>query len=417
MARTAKAGSAPRTTPSKLDPHDKDIRERIANGESCVSIAESYDVHESAVRRWVRKNGIVKPAPSAIPKKLVLPQDDPESELEILRAQLKEARAVIGRQRRVSTVEARVAQEIRQAVAEVADVKFDIPTAKDTKKLVNPHAHVAVVSDLHAFEVVDPVAVNGLNEYNWDIAQERMWRMRDSILSFKKNRPFDFDELQIWILGDMLSGNIHEELRATNEKPIAVQAVTAGLFLAKWCETFMEVYPKVKIMGISGNHPRTGKDHSAKQVYDNFDWVAYKYIEVYLQKYIEAGFVEIDFPESGSIIADIVGRNYLLTHGDGTRTNMPGVPWGGVMRKFNSLRNEYARPDHGREPIFLHGMALGHFHESNIVKGGMILMNGSIKGADEWALKQFGSSEPPTQILATFNRAKSRITDTSFLTP
>lgn len=401
---------------SRLDAHADQIKAWVEEGKTGAWIADELGAGHTTLRSWLRKHGLK--TKSAADMSLTHPRErvDPESEAAILRVQLREARAAASRAAASSTANARIAQEIRAAMPEAAAVQYEAPPVKDSK-IAHPHAHVGLVSDLHAFEVVDPVAVNGLNEYNWEIAQERMWRMRESILSFKSNRPYDIDELQLWILGDMISGSIHEELRATNEKPVAVQGVITGKFLAQWIETFAEHYPKITVYGVSGNHPRTDKKPSAKQVYDNFDWVAYQFIEVYLKNYIDAGTVQCHFPESGTVIADIVGLKYLLAHGDGTRTTMPGVPWGGIMRKFNSLRNEYARADHGGEPVFLNGMAVGHYHECNVVKGGVILMNGSIKGADEWALKQFGSSEPPKQILATFDRLKSRMTDTSYLTP
>lgn len=409
-------GSRKDRSASRLDQYEDQIRGWVEEGKTAAWIADQLEAGHTTLRSWLRKRDLkTKTAVQQANGGRVI-YTDPESEAEILRQQLEEARRTIRNIRASTTANARIAQEIRAAMPEAAEVRFQAPPVRETK-LWHPHAHVGLVSDLHAFEVVDPVAVNGLNEYNWEIAQERMWRMRESILSFKENRPYEIDELQLWILGDMISGSIHEELRATNEKPVAVQGVLTGKFLAQWIETFAEYYPKITLYGISGNHPRTDKKPSAKQVYDNFDWVAYQFIEVYLAKYIEAGIVTCNFPEAGSVVADIVGLKYLLAHGDGTRTTMPGVPWGGIMRKFNSLRNEYARPDHDGDPVFLNGMAVGHYHEANIVKGGAILMNGSIKGADEWAMKQFGSSEPPKQILATFDRTKSRMTDTSYLTP
>ena len=66
---------------------------------------------------------------------------------------------------------------------------------------------------------------------------------------------------------------------------------------------------------------------------------------------------------------------------------MVGVPWGGVMRRTNSIQASHARHiDH---------FICGHYHQANVVDGGRILMNGSVKGVDEWVLKKFGGGQAP----------------------
>lgn len=88
---------------------------------------------------------------------------------------------------------------------------------------------------------------------------------------------------------------------------------------------------------------------------------------------------------------------------------MPGIPWGGVSRRVNALRAQYVA---GGKPVdFFHN---GHFHMANAVEQGRIIVNGSVKGVDEYSLKAFGGGSPPVQVLSTFH-PKRALTDVSFL--
>jgi DNA repair exonuclease SbcCD nuclease subunit len=246
-----------------------------------------------------------------------------------------------------------------------------------------------------------------MNDYGWDIlVEQRMPAIHKALLSYQANRPWPIEELQIWMLGDMCSGSNHEEIIETNELTAAEQAYQVGILLGKFVEELIPHYPSIKVYGVVGNHPRVTKAPQAKNTYNNFDWVAYKYCETYLSKYD----VPCYFDEPSLTVAEIAGLNYLLFHGDGIRSSMPGVPWGGVTRRVNALKGQYA--DFG---VHLDGYALGHFHDPNAVRD--ILMNGAVKGVDEWVLKQFGTAAPPTQLLATFNIDKGRRTDVSYINP
>jgi predicted phosphodiesterase len=206
----------------------------------------------------------------------------------------------------------------------------------------------------------------------------------------------------------MNGGINHQELAETNEFSIAEQCVLTGDLLGQWTEPLVEAYPRVTVVGVAGNHPRVSKQPANKRVFDNFDWLSYKRAEAYLSRYAT---VEFHLPRSGYHVHEVAGRNMLFFHGDGIRSSMPGVPWGGIMRRVNEMKKQYAS-----QGVLLDYFALGHFHQANIVQSS-IFCNGSVKGLDEYTLKQFGGGEPPTQLLLTFCRDKRRLTDVSFINP
>lgn len=88
---------------------------------------------------------------------------------------------------------------------------------------------------------------------------------------------------------------------------------------------------------------------------------------------------------------------------------MPGVPWGGVMRRAAALSTQY-----GSKGMPLDHLMVGHFHQANIVDQGRVVMNGSVKGIDEYSLKAFGGGGEPQQLLLTFH-PKNGLTDISYI--
>ena len=101
---------------------------------------------------------------------------------------------------------------------------------------LRPHEFVLCWSDLHAAEKVFTDQVHGLNEYGWEIMLERHDALRRSVLSFKENRPYPIARLRILGLGDMVSGDIHDELRETNEMILMETALQLGYDMAEWIE-------------------------------------------------------------------------------------------------------------------------------------------------------------------------------------
>lgn len=385
---------------SQLDPHLLEIMVSLKAGESQRALAKRYGVARSTLQHWLSQNDL---AAAPVPDNGSRIKD-----VDVLEAELKELRAAAKKEYTLDLQAERVLRDVRSAV-QAAPIKWDPPL--DILVETNNHVMVLLLSDTHAGEVVVPEAVNGLNEYNWAILEERMRGIMRSLLSFVAHRPYPIAELHIYCLGDMNSGSNHLELAETNEYPAADQAYRFGLLLGQWIEELLPNFGRVVVKGVSGNHPRTHVKPMSKQVFDNFDWLSYKIAETYLHNYIEAGHVECEFPRSGFIVAEVAGTKGLLFHGDGIRSTMPGVPWGGVMRRVNEFKKQYAEAG-----VYLNWFALGHFHQANCVQSS-VFMNGSVKGLDEYSLKNFGAGEKPTQLLLTFQSDKARLTDVSYINP
>ena len=88
----------------------------------------------------------------------------------------------------------------------------------------------------------------------------------------------------------------------------------------------------------------------------------------------------------------------MLTLSGKRETLIPAYP------QFASPENiAFEKIDDALSQLSLGPVALGHFHEANVVGQKRIWVNGSIKGPDEYSIKRFGGGRPPCQLLHTFH--------------
>jgi len=268
------------------------------------------------------------------------------------------------------------------------------------------HRFVLQYSDTHAAEVVNPEEINGINAYNWDIMLRRHDKLQQSVLSFRENRPYPVDMLHILGCGDAVTGDIHDELRVTNELTLSETCIQLGLDMAEWVEGFIPYFKSIRIDAVVGNHGRRAKKPQMKQAFDNFDWITYQVMKQRLARYES---VTVNAPKATMVPVMVFDRRILLCQGDGVQSSMVGVPWGGIIRRSKELDRQYVAIG-----LPIDHYAIGHWHEANVIGQGRILVNGSVKGPDEYGLMRHGGGAPAMQLLHTFHPRRG-ITDTSYL--
>ncbi len=75
-----------------------------------------------------------------------------------------------------------------------------------------------LTSDVHMGERIDPAEINGLNAFDPDICRERMRRYFEAACVVGSRWASDTvcEGFLLALAGDLISGDIHEELRITN---------------------------------------------------------------------------------------------------------------------------------------------------------------------------------------------------------
>jgi hypothetical protein len=354
-------------------------------------------------QQWYRKHGLPPRNDGRPPVKPVEPGTQVTRE-ELLEREVTDLRARLKRARRRDVDVAELGAILTGLVSEL-EPQYS-PTDPQATGVGTTHKFMLDWSDLHAAEVVDREEMNGINGYDWDVMLARHDRMLEAIASFKDKRPYPVDELVINGLGDMLSGNNHPELKETNQKVIMEAALQLGLDMTQWVAALGEIFPKVRVAGVVGNHPRMTIKPAMKRRYDNVDWIMYHIMKLQLARYEN---ISVEVPKAAQHPIMIFNERHLLFHGDGIRSTMPGVPWGGVMRRVAELSNQYARMG-----MPINRFHVGHFHNPNIVEGGRIFMNGSVKGPDEYSLLNFGGGHDASQLLQVYHPIRG-LTETCIL--
>lgn len=385
---------------------EKTLRDEIAKHGGVTAAARAHGDKPNTVQQWASRYGIKTPAAPSREKPLTHTPEPgaPVSSEERLAEEVRELRSRLAKARKHEVSNAGLVAVLETMVPSMEAIYEPAKPVIDGESTT--HKFMLDWSDLHAAEVVNSEQMNGINAYDWDVMLKRHDQMVKSIVSFKEKRPYPVDELIINGLGDMLSGNIHQELRETNDRPLMEAALQLGLDMSKWVEALGAHFPKIRIAGVVGNHPRTTIKQPMKNRYDNYDWMVYQIMKLRLAEYDH---ISVDVPQSAQHVVKVFNETHLLFHGDGIRSTMPGVPWGGVMRRVAELTNQYARIG---SPI--DRFHVGHFHNLNVVEGGRIFMNGSVKGPDEFSLLNFGGGQDAKQLLSVYHPRRG-LTETCFL--
>jgi hypothetical protein len=387
--------------------HTKEEILELAKGCSLKrELATKMGIRPSTLTTYLHREGImaeVEAAHKAAPGAGAIGSE--VAEVEVLRQRVSELEKQHRAQRKIEVVEERALQ-VMEAAIEARKPSYSPRVIPKSKRSSSQHEFVLLWSDTHAGEVVSEVETNGINSYDWKTMMRRHDRIREAVFSYQDNRPYPVSRLHVCGLGDMLSGNIHDELVETNEMPLAEATVQFGIDGSTFLESFLERFEGINFSGVIGNHPRSKKKPQAKLAFDNGDWLVYHAMQAHLRRQKRITF---DIPKSSAHPIEIANRRCLLLHGHGIRSTMPGVPWGGVVRRVTALDQQYAAKGMPLDHYFL-----GHFHQANAVLQGRVLMNGSVKGPDEFSLQAFGGGSEPQQLLLTFHPRRG-LTDVSYI--
>ena len=247
-----------------------------------------------------------------------------------------------------------------------------------------------ILSDTHFDEVVRPEEINFKNEYNREIAVKRLETYFQKVILLTKDyiTGIKYEGCVLFLGGDIFSGDIHEELSETNEDTILAsvifwaEQVTAGINL------LAEHFDYVHVPCVVGNHGRrTRKPRHKLRAKDNFDWFLSKTLE---QRFIGNNKVTFDVAAGADLIVDVQDTKYLLTHGDQAKGG------GGVGGIWPSLVRMVSKK---RTNVDFDYMVLGHFHQLTMAPSAGFLLNGSLKGYDEYAAIGNFAFEVPQQAL------------------
>ncbi len=238
-------------------------------------------------------------------------------------------------------------------------------------------------SDLHYGEVVQPDEVNGLNEFNSEIAAKRIKRgvevACDLAFNHMGKAKTKYPGIVYALGGDMISGDIHEELSVSNDRTPQQCINDLTDILAACVETFASRFGRVFVPCVTGNHGRsTRKPRMKGRVFTSHEWNIYCNL---VRAFKHSKHVQFLVPNNTDARWQVYGHRYLLTHGDNLGVKGgDGIigALGPIRRGEIKIRNSEAQVNRDFDTIIM-----GHWHQYITIPG--LIVNNSLKGYDEFA--------------------------------
>jgi len=241
-------------------------------------------------------------------------------------------------------------------------------------------------SDWHWGEKIGREEVGGVNEFDRKIAKARARKLVETVTELAKCHMVnpDYPGIVVCLGGDMVGGNIHEELRETNDGPVQQSLLEVQEILIWALTTMADEFGKVFVPCVVGNHGRTTiKPRAKRRVYESYEWNLYCQLERWFKAKGDDR-VQFSIPGETDAHFTVLGHRFLLTHGDtlGVRGG-DGIigAIGPIARGATKIGRSEAQI--GRD---FDTLLMGHYH-TYIPRGDAtpVLVNGSLKGYDEYA--------------------------------
>lgn len=266
---------------------------------------------------------------------------------------------------------------------------------------------VIMLSDWHFEENIDPRTINGLNEYNLEIAEQRWVRcIQNSMkLVHKERHSSEVKQVVVWLGGDFITGYIHEELEESNY----LSPVQAVRFAKKRIISALDFYAqhgnfeRIVVVCNYGNHGRTNKKPRVSTGHKNsYEWMMYKDLQDYYQKNKRFEFV---VPDGLFAYVDVFGYVNRFWHGD---TISYGGGIGGLTVPLIKAIGRY------NTTIKADFNFMGHYHQLfEATKDCMV--NGSGIGYSAYAQRIGASFERPQQGFKMIDRKHGYTTKLNIL--
>ena len=266
---------------------------------------------------------------------------------------------------------------------------------------------VAPLSDTHVGEQVYKEQMRNLNEYNFDIFNKRMYGWANQLLKHASYRRqiAPVDELIIPMLGDMISGDIHEELARSNHMNNMEQMIKGASVIAQALMYLAPHFTKITVPCVVGNHGRMTRKPPMKDKYMDWDYMLYQWVSTFCKNQENLNF---HIPKSFITTFKVHDKVVLIMHGDSISGAGSSGSITGAIAKLRSvfqyrkaLQREIEEAMDDDAEIEFDSVMIGHFHRIDEVDigTGELHICGTMKGPDEFALQRLHAATKPKQLV------------------
>lgn len=251
--------------------------------------------------------------------------------------------------------------------------------------------------------------------YSAAVAETRILRLADLVRETTEIRRGGaaIDEIVVLFGGDMIEGeNIFPGQAHQIDQGLFEQACkTAPSIFVRLILSLLEIFPRVRVAAVCGNHGRPGQKSMGSSPRTNWDRVCYQITRDILLGTEDHPRRELEKRLSFQIADSFYAVEYvydwgcLLIHGDQIRGGFAGFPWYGTAKKawgwIDSVREEW---DY---------LYFGHFHQmvGAVLNLREFFCGGSTESGNVYAQEQMAACGHPRQRLQFFSAAKGIISD------
>ncbi len=268
-------------------------------------------------------------------------------------------------------------------------VNYAIPKIEANKKSSNEATAIVQISDGHFGKMIVPSTVNGLNEYNPDIAKKRMLKCAENTIKLirKEREDVKIDNLVLILGGDFLENSqLHNHSEMTTSMSPMEETLFSRDVLHKYIRTVCEYgnFKKIAIACTRGNHSRITHRMVASVDYRmNYETILYSILK---DDFVKEK-IEWTIPDSEIAEVEVYDKMLRVVHGHQIKFQ------GGVGELTVPLNKYVMRMDQIKKAFynFVH-----HYHNLSYPTV-RTTVNGSIVGYDPYAMSIGCTYEPPMQ--------------------
>lgn len=300
------------------------------------------------------------------------------------RVRLQDARREYNKELRA---EARYENLVEILQDKLSDLDVSDFVIKDTynARNDNPTKHaVLMLSDWHYGAVCD----SQWNYYDASVAKSRVQEIIDKAKHYIV--ALGITDLVVEINGDMIEGIINIGAKVASEESAVEQIINVSKLLSQGINSLVPYVRSIKVVTTLGNHGRLTPNK--KEQFDereNFEMLIVEFLRLTLDKSVPV------IPSNGlDFVKYTIGDKVIcLSHGH--------------HDKINSAIENMARV-YKIVPDEIH---LGHYHHMSDVNQSdiHIVVNGSLKGIDDFGLKATRSTTKPSQNLIVYGEDRMLI--------
>lgn len=305
--------------------------------------------------------------------------DEQKRELERMKVAYRDERNDWNKQNRI---EARITEKLdnlERELLKIGESRYTV--TNDAWIMGNDNSLIVMLADLHTGQTFN----NCFGRYDTGILRERLSQLFDKVVQIGNRHNSVM--VNVVLLGDQISGNIHNTIQVSNRENVIEQIQIASEVITDFCVDLANHFSFVNVYECAGNHSRLVSNKELAIHEERLDnlitWIVKK-LTAHISN-IKVHDEKTEKIDSGISMFELYGKEYVAVHGDYDVLNKTGV--GNLSMMLGKI--PYA---------ILNGH--NHYPSNTDVNGVKVVQGGSMAGSgDSYTIEKRLSGKPNQTVL------------------